>query len=271
MTELSDVAEEWNCPLVKNYGQGTCTIFFVDFFPRGPFLKPLVNSLQYHFYFFTFLVYCAKGKWDLSFLTRHWTHTPCIRRRISTTRLPGKSICFYWKDTLKSNSLGEENHTYSPTALAQPFHFHISSLPYAAISLKAICSNNIFSFTQYHPQFCFCSSCVVPSGTQYVGSFQNTFLELSQYSIQAHFPIFPCLSLCHSGLSSKCCLFRKTSVDSPVLYPVAVTLYYLIFFTVLFQYKIHFSIYVFACVFSPQPILEENYVLCIYGHFKYLK
>ena len=52
--------------------------FFWRFFWQGPFIKSLVNLLQYClFYVFVFWPWAM---WDLSSLSRDQTHTPCIGR-----------------------------------------------------------------------------------------------------------------------------------------------------------------------------------------------
>lgn len=66
-------------------------------------------------------------------------------------------IYFYWKDWLKHwNSLGNNNtNPYSPIALANHFHLHVSDLPYVATSKKEICKNSMFQLHHYHPTVCF--------------------------------------------------------------------------------------------------------------------
>ena len=54
--------------------------FFLIFFWCGPFIKFLLYLLQYCFCILCF-VFWPRGVWDLSSLTRDWTHIPCIRRK----------------------------------------------------------------------------------------------------------------------------------------------------------------------------------------------
>ena len=54
----------------------------IYFFWCGPFFfKFLLNLLQYCFCCFYVLGFWPWGMWDLSFLTRDWTLTPCIERQ----------------------------------------------------------------------------------------------------------------------------------------------------------------------------------------------
>ena len=57
----------------------TAFFFKIFFFWRGPFLKSLLNLLQYCFCFM-FLVFWPQGMWDLSSPTRDQTGTPRIGR-----------------------------------------------------------------------------------------------------------------------------------------------------------------------------------------------
>ena len=50
--------------------------FFLDFSSYGPFLKCLLNLLKYCFCFYG-LVFCPRGMWDLSSLTRDQACTRC--------------------------------------------------------------------------------------------------------------------------------------------------------------------------------------------------
>ena len=43
------------------------------------------------------LLLLPSGIWDLSSLTKGQTHVPCIGKRISTTRPPGKFLSFVFK------------------------------------------------------------------------------------------------------------------------------------------------------------------------------
>ena len=65
-------------------------IFFF-FFWCGPFLKSLLNLLQYCFCFM-FLFFSPQCIWGLSSLTRDQTLSPCIGRRSLTTGLSGRSL-----------------------------------------------------------------------------------------------------------------------------------------------------------------------------------
>ena len=71
------------------------------FFWHGPFLKSLLNLLQYCFCFMCWQVFFWPGSmWDLSSPTRDQTCTPCIERwslNHWTTREIPKSIVFYLK------------------------------------------------------------------------------------------------------------------------------------------------------------------------------
>ena len=58
----------------------THTFFFLRFFWCGPFLKSLLNLLQYCFCFM-FWFFWPQGMWDLSSLTGDQTRIPCIGRR----------------------------------------------------------------------------------------------------------------------------------------------------------------------------------------------
>ena len=67
-------------------------LFFLSFFFWcGPFLKSLMNLLQYLCLFFW-----PGGMWDLSCLTKDWTRTACIRRwslnRWTAREVPGPLI-----------------------------------------------------------------------------------------------------------------------------------------------------------------------------------
>ena len=48
------------------------------FFWWGPFLKSLLNLLQYCLFYA--LVFWPRGMWDLNSLTRDWTQIPCVGR-----------------------------------------------------------------------------------------------------------------------------------------------------------------------------------------------
>ena len=56
-----------------------CALFFIFIWMSGPFLKSLLNLLQYCFCF-TFWFFLLGGMWDLSSLTRDRTWAPCIGR-----------------------------------------------------------------------------------------------------------------------------------------------------------------------------------------------
>ena len=58
----------------------TLGIYLKIFFWCGPFLKSLLNLLQYCFCFMLWF-FGHWGMWDLSSPTRDWTHTPCIGRQ----------------------------------------------------------------------------------------------------------------------------------------------------------------------------------------------
>ena len=64
------------CWVVLN--KGPC-IFLSFFFWCAPFLKPLLDLVQYYFCIM-FWFFWLRGMWDLSSPTRDQTHTPCVRR-----------------------------------------------------------------------------------------------------------------------------------------------------------------------------------------------
>ena len=79
---------------------------FKIFFGCGPFLKSLLEKkkkslywmLQYCFYFKSFW---PQGMWDLSSLTRDWTHTPSVLEAQSlnhqtTNEVPLNTWCLTW-------------------------------------------------------------------------------------------------------------------------------------------------------------------------------
>ena len=55
-------------------------IIFLEFFSGGPFLKSLLNSLQYFFCFLFFFFFYPPAIWDLSSPTGDQTCTRSVRR-----------------------------------------------------------------------------------------------------------------------------------------------------------------------------------------------
>ena len=101
-------------------GEWGTTLFFLDFFSCGPFLKSLFNLLQYCFSFM-FCFFWFRGMWDLSSPARDQTQTPCIGRRSlnywTTRKAPGITLsikgilflsgcifCFLWFPKGKCNT-----------------------------------------------------------------------------------------------------------------------------------------------------------------------
>ena len=70
-------------------------LFLTRFSVCEPFLKSLLNLLQYCFCFL-YLFFCPRGMWDLSSPTREWTFTPRIQRRSlnhwTTRRVPAHLV-----------------------------------------------------------------------------------------------------------------------------------------------------------------------------------
>ena len=89
------------------YALSSHTFFF--FFWCGPFLKSLLNLLQYCFCFFYVLVFWPWGMWDLGSRTRDQTRTPYIGRRSlnhwTAREVPILSylICLPFKTFIKIN------------------------------------------------------------------------------------------------------------------------------------------------------------------------
>ena len=67
-------------PMASWCGDIKFYLFFLKIFLCEPFLKSLLNLLQYCFCFM-FWFFWPWDMWDLSSLTRDQTHTPCIRRQ----------------------------------------------------------------------------------------------------------------------------------------------------------------------------------------------
>ena len=75
----------------------TFQFFLRFFFSCGPFLKSILNLLQYC-YCFMFWSFWPWGTWHLSSLTRDQTHNPCTGRQSLnhwTTREVPVGLCFY--------------------------------------------------------------------------------------------------------------------------------------------------------------------------------
>ena len=79
----------------KQGRRGHCCVYFLKrFSSRGPFLKSLLNLLQY---FCAFFVFWPRGKWDLSSLTWDWIRTLFIGRWSVNHWTTMKSLlCFCW-------------------------------------------------------------------------------------------------------------------------------------------------------------------------------
>ena len=99
-------------------------VFFFKIFWCGPFLKSLLNLLQYCFCFM-FWCFWPWGMWDLSSPTRDRTRAPCIGRR-SFNRLTAKEV-------LGLSSLWCTCHFWAPPlAHSRMFQVHlVSSIPHA--------------------------------------------------------------------------------------------------------------------------------------------
>ena len=67
--------------------------------------KPLLNLLQYCLFYV--LVLWPQGMWDLSSLTRDWTHIPCIGRR-SLNHWTARSVPSFVNPVWKKKSSGSQ-------------------------------------------------------------------------------------------------------------------------------------------------------------------
>ena len=96
------------------------SFFFKElvFFWCGLFLKSLLNLLHYCFCFmFCFVFFSPWGVWDLSCLTRDWTHIPCTGRRSlnhwTIREVPGRcfllSTYLYKQMVLLSHTFGKNS------------------------------------------------------------------------------------------------------------------------------------------------------------------
>ena len=113
--------------------------FFLRFFGCGPFLKSLLNLLQYCFCF----MFGREAGGDLSSLTRDWTPTPALEGEVLTTGLPGKSLLL-WKrlNILKTKEFSITN-SHIPS-----FHFSTSIHGHSCLALPP-CAFSPYLYTHW--------------------------------------------------------------------------------------------------------------------------
>ena len=80
--------------MLAHYQKFKKYIYFKDFLKCGPFLKPLLNLLQYCILFYA-LAFWSGGMWDLSSPIRDQTSSPVLKGEDLITGPPGTSLYIY--------------------------------------------------------------------------------------------------------------------------------------------------------------------------------
>ena len=119
----NQIAEFWGQPKSLIWSV-SLTFFLKDFFLMWAIFKVFIEFVTILLLFYV-LVFWPWGTWDLNFLLRDRTHTPCSGRWSLTTRLPGKSPCF---PNFRRTVLTMENPQYVLWFLKESSQFSSSLL-----------------------------------------------------------------------------------------------------------------------------------------------